>query len=846
MNYELQIYDEHMTLLAETADPEKLTKIFGIKDQKFYLKVTSSQGSSQQQFYTIKIIHDVPLLTDPETEYNDALESANLVTLGRAVQGYISHNKDLDAYKIVMKGDGFINFVLENIPEGKNYGLSLYKGFSHTGLSSNRPGNQSEYILNVPVKNNDVFYVRIFSDQASHSDAANPYNFLVFPNVVPVDDQEYNDTKETATDASGTSKQFQGTIHSTKDVDYYRITNNGLPYELEVSLSNIPAGMNYELSLIDEAGVPLEASSHSGNGEERVTYIISKNKTYYVSVFSGDAKSMDPYHKYTLNFTNKGEIPVILVPGFGGSVIFNYDKYRKETSLSWITFNVNFQAPTLSLDRPEINNRFDVWVDDRDNGLWGISDISPVEDLFGQDLYLDLMINDFIGEGYVSGKTLFGMPYNFVRDNTESAQLLKNKIDLALSRSGANKVMLVSHSNGGLIIKEAIMDSGYADKVAKWVTLGTPWLGAPAALKAWIDGYDLDIPILNKHVGRELAIASPTAYGLIPSPSYMHLYSSSSVPVLSYNLKNEYGFQHKNIKTFTEMYDFLKNVLKGQDDPYLNFREDLLDRARNKHATIYDLPHTDVPLYIISGDEMPTVGGYYYNQTVADISDLSHDNSFNPFDEEVVPHYLYGDGTVPLYSSRGTPNFRIGTNNTTIYSVTGVKHMPLVRDDRNREQVKQILVYGNENPVADLQLVSSYQKGMLAGGEVAADTSDSGVTATVLSVPLNEEAELAITHENGEKSVVRILPNQTYIVERQAAGVTTNEVGGRLWLTMPVQAESSVDWSGSAAIKVYDLQNSKYVTSFEVDSAAEGQSFKVSNSKVEKSENVKVIQQSME
>jgi len=845
VDYHVELYDANMNKLGFTAasDPstaatKELNKVFGVKGQPFYFKVYSTVGSKQQDFYTIRVTHEVPVRTDDEVEYNASFEAANPFVLGRAMQGHISTNNDLDTFKVVINGNGVANFALENVPSGKNYGITLYKGSPQNLVTySNSAADASEYILNVPVKHKDVFYVRVWPDKSAYSDASNPYRLMVFTDTVPVDAYEHNDTRETATEASGAATPFLGSIHSATDEDFYRVTNRGLPYELQVTLSHIPAGANYDVMVVDEQGNIIESSHREGNENEELSVIVPKNKTYYVRVFPYTSDSYDPNQNYTLSLQNKGVLPILIVPGFGGTVMNFHDKRDGEKGVAWMNWGVTDTALTLALDHPWINRDFEVWYEDRDFGLWDISDIAPTTDMFGNDKYFDVMIEELKKQGYEPGKTLFGVPYNFIRDNTESAEILKRKIDLAVANSGANKVMLVSHSNGGLIVKETIMDPTYEEKVGKWVTLGTPWLGAPVALKAWIDGYDLDIPILDNKAGRELAIASPTAMGLIPSPGYLHT-NQSNYPVLSYLQKNGSSHSKVDIRTYDQMKHFLSNVLKGQFNPYIDFREDLMENALRDHQRMYDLPVTDVPLYIISGEEMPTVGSYFYNHPVNDISELAVDTII-PFVDHVIPYYVSGDGTVPVNSSRGKGVFRIGTNNTKIYSVTGVKHMPLVRSSKNIDQVKQILIYGNEQPVADLKLVSHYNTtGLAAVSSDVNGLTDSettvGVTATVISIPFTgEEATLSVTEASGDATIIRMLSNQTYVVEKQSNLVTVNKLGSKLWITVPVDQVTRISWTGSSLeeIRVYDLQNSEYKTSTSVEVSGESE-VSVMNSEV--------------
>jgi len=61
------------------------------------------------------------------------------------------------------------------------------------------------------------------------------------------------------------------------------------------------------------------------------------------------------------------------------------------------------------------------------------------------------------------------------------AEQLEARIDYVLERTGAEQVVLVGHSMGGLVSRAYVQYRGGADKVAKIVTLGTPHHGTRQA-----------------------------------------------------------------------------------------------------------------------------------------------------------------------------------------------------------------------------------------------------------------------------------------------------------------------------------------------------------------------------
>ena len=100
----------------------------------------------------------------------------------------------------------------------------------------------------------------------------------------------------------------------------------------------------------------------------------------------------------------------------------------------------------------------------------------------------DNLINTFIANGYVDGKTIFSLPYDWEQSNIVTAGLLKQKIDQVKTICNCSKVDLVTHSMGGLVASQYITSSAYQNDVDQFFMLGTPLAGSAKAYKAWEAG----------------------------------------------------------------------------------------------------------------------------------------------------------------------------------------------------------------------------------------------------------------------------------------------------------------------------------------------------------------------
>lgn len=128
------------------------------------------------------------------------------------------------------------------------------------------------------------------------------------------------------------------------------------------------------------------------------------------------------------------------------------------------------------------------------------------------------------------------MGYNWLRSNTESAKILKDRIESLISRYKAcgyrcEKVIIVTHSMGGLVAR-ALVDpaiGGLATKILGVVHGAMPATGAPAAYKRMRCGFEEQLcgfhpaPKILGNTGDEVtAVMGNSAGGLqlLPSKSY--------------------------------------------------------------------------------------------------------------------------------------------------------------------------------------------------------------------------------------------------------------------------------------------------------------------------------------
>ena len=272
--------------------------------------------------------------------------------------------------------------------------------------------------------------------------------------------------------------------------------------------------------------------------------------------------------------------------------------------------------------------------------------------VLSDDFYGNL-IKAFANEGYVEGKDLFTVPYDWRLDIDSSVSALAGVIARARAAASSGKINIIAHSMGGLLVKKylatvAAATGAPASFLDKLVLAGVPEIGAPYAFKILDYGDDLGIPIVSRDEVRRIAHSMPAMYELLPSARYAAVAGSY---MHDFRGGGSVSLDHAAIARF------LAGVAGANSDPALAARADAF------HLTIDTAPVAAPNVYTIVGCGKPTIAGYdLYDNGVVDLE------------------WESGDGTVPEVSAMDREN------NSHAYYVmsgaTGIDHTGLVSDAR--------------------------------------------------------------------------------------------------------------------------------------------------------------------
>lgn len=238
--------------------------------------------------------------------------------------------------------------------------------------------------------------------------------------------------------------------------------------------------------------------------------------------------------------TSATRTPVIFLPGITGSFLRNSSgevwpsEGRTASSLSddhldVLRLQADGRTPWRATDPA-----YQISVD-RGHGISGVIDQAELCLLSAcvgvSDIYKPTF-EHLEGQGYRRGVDLVPFAFDWRRDIDTNAQLLLDEIDRVRARTGAAKVNLMAHSQGGLVARAALGSSRSVGKVGRVATLGTPTLGATQFLGI----LDYREPcqsvelfggcILNREKAQQLSTNWPGALALLPSPSYYRAYGS--------------------------------------------------------------------------------------------------------------------------------------------------------------------------------------------------------------------------------------------------------------------------------------------------------------------------------
>lgn len=211
--------------------------------------------------------------------------------------------------------------------------------------------------------------------------------------------------------------------------------------------------------------------------------------------------------------------PIVFVPGIMGSRLKingapDWDPDSDLTMARWVG-DPDKRAKRMDVSNPAVVDLDKTFMsqDKIDRG-WG----SVAAKFYGSMLEaLDAGLG-----GKVQATPVYAFGYDWRQPNKLSGQAFEAFVDQVLQKEGADSVMVVTHSMGGLVVRHAIAGGTVRPKLAGVIHIGQPVLGAPTAYRRLVEGttddLDGDISLVlgdSKAVAKLFAVV-PAAMELLP------------------------------------------------------------------------------------------------------------------------------------------------------------------------------------------------------------------------------------------------------------------------------------------------------------------------------------------
>ncbi len=220
--------------------------------------------------------------SDITVDNNDTSNSATALSSKEAVTGVISSKEDVDFYQYTVDVTGYFYFTFKNLSTKEaNWNITIYDSYLNVlDTWKSRSFTEDSYTYNFA--KGTVIYFKV--EYYSYGEAVDKeYSISVNATDDMSWEQEYNDTKDTATVLNSKSAKH-GNLYTKGDVDFYKYTVDVSGY-FNFTFKNLATKEgNWYLTIYDSSLNVLDSWKSRNFTENSYTYNFKKGTVLYFKV----------------------------------------------------------------------------------------------------------------------------------------------------------------------------------------------------------------------------------------------------------------------------------------------------------------------------------------------------------------------------------------------------------------------------------------------------------------------------------------------------------------------------------------------------------------------------------
>lgn len=389
-----------------------------------------------------------------------------------------------------------------------------------------------------------------------------------------------------------------------------------------------------------------------------------------------DKKKQEETDNKIVEKAKKGRLPVVIIPGLIGSELVNKETGDKV----WFSLGRAKDDDMRLPISPNLKaNKDKLVTGDILRGIQIIRFTPEIEIYKGlikaleKDGYKEGKIDDAPADGFQD--TFYVFPYDWRRDNVESAHLLLEKLDKIRAKTKRPKLKfnLIGHSMGGLVARYAAMygkrdlssrgmrpDWRGASYINNISMVATPNGGSLSALNSMVNGFSflgtgkINLPFV-RNLSKFDLFTIPSIYQLLPHENTIRVFDGSLQPI-KVDIYDPKTWEKYGWLAYTDK-DFAKEFTPAEQKQAARYFQIVLGRAKLFQKALNARSRGNIPvkMYYLGSDCSPTKDGMivYFDEKDKKWRTLFEAKEYTKPDgtkatEEELKQVLYspGDGVV--------------------------------------------------------------------------------------------------------------------------------------------------------------------------------------------------------